>query len=209
MHTPRLLVISLLALGLYSPWTSPAWGGELADAALGCDDRVYGTPFMPWLDPLTYVHMPDGGLENGAAGWTLTGGAAVVAGNEPFYVSSAADSRSLHLPSGSSATTAATCAAATDLVARFFVRRKSGSLLSRLRVDAVYENAAGEAMTAPGIGLVIALGSGWQPTLPIVVPTNALAHVVDAEAVVALRFTPSRGSSWQIDDVYLDPFAKH
>ena len=51
---------------------------------------------------------PQPGFENGTTGWTLTGGAHVIADNEPWNVGGSGDSRS-RCPAGSSATSPATC----------------------------------------------------------------------------------------------------
>ena len=53
----------------------------------------------------SYTFGANGGLENGTAGWLLSGPARVADGNESFYVHNSADHSSLALPSGSSALT--------------------------------------------------------------------------------------------------------
>ena len=77
--------------------------------AAGCPDQPLDRTFRPWLDPAWYTPAPNGGLESGAAGWTLERGAAVVPGNEPFHVGGSDDASSLALPPGGSATTAPVC----------------------------------------------------------------------------------------------------
>ena len=49
-------------------------------------------PFTPWLDPMHYTLLPGGSFEGGAAGWTLSGGARVMSGNETYKVNGAGDS---------------------------------------------------------------------------------------------------------------------
>ena len=61
--------------------------------------------FAAWGDPSSYYFPANGGFENGASGWALSGGAAVVNGNEPFNLHSATDSHSLSIPAGGSAST--------------------------------------------------------------------------------------------------------
>ena len=72
--------------------------------AAGCPDQPLARTFQPWLDPAWYQAAPDGGFESGGDGWRLSGGAAVVAGNEPFFVRAPGDARALSLPAGASAT---------------------------------------------------------------------------------------------------------
>src|SRR5436853_1269877 len=78
--------------------------------------------FSAWHDNRGYVLTPDGGFENGAAGWTLENGAAVGEGNETFQVGGAADHQSLALPAGSSATSPAICVTRHTGIFRFFAR---------------------------------------------------------------------------------------
>jgi hypothetical protein len=174
------------------------------EPSLSCAPGPASQPFLPWLDPLSYVQVPDGGLEAGGAGWTLRGGARVVAGNEPFHVGGLEDSRSLALPMGSSATTPPLCTALLDPTVRFFARN-TGSPLSTLQVDVVFDGPLGVGSLP--VGVVLAT-SAWQPSLPLPVLANLLSRPLLGDGTtVAFRFTP-RGllGNWRIDDVYVDPF---
>jgi len=178
----------------------------LAASATDCEDAVLTQPFLPWLDPINYKLVPDGGFENGAAGWQLTGGAAVVDGNEPWRVRDAADGKSLSLPAGATATSRATCAGLDHLVMRFFAKRGStsllGSLTSSLGVEVLYEDGTGAKRALPLVSLT--LGSSWSPGLPVPVVANLLPLLPGEQTPLAFRFT-ARGASFRIDDVYLDP----
>jgi hypothetical protein len=146
-----------------------------------------------------------GTFEDGGRGWSLAGGAKVVAGNETFYVAGARDSRSLSLPAGSSATSPSTCVGLDRPVLRLFARNQ-GSLLSTLRVDVLFEDAGGAVRSLP-IGVLLG-GPGWKPTLPVLVVANLLP-LLDGGTPVAFRFTPQgAGGKWQIDDVHVDPRAR-
>lgn len=173
-----------------------------ADAALlpaTCQQEPVAQVFLPWLDVMNYVGVPDGGLEAGGAGWTFRAGAAVVDGNEPFKVGGAGDARSLSLPPGASATTPLSCRGLDRPTLRFFARRTSG-VLPVLRVEAVHEG-----VTVP-VGTVTA-GSAWQPALPLLLPLNLLPDLGD-DGSVAFRFT-ALGGGFAIDDVYVDPYGKY
>jgi hypothetical protein len=185
-----------------------------ARAGLSCpnaSERV----FMRWLDPLPYFLATNGGFESGPAGWTLTGGAKVVSGNEPFFLNSSSDRFSLSLPAGASATSPWTCASVDGLVARL-VAVASGSALGTLQVDLLYKTSRGQLKTV-GLTLITRLLHGsWAPTLPIVIlPGTLLSDIAQLDlgtVELALRFRASSGlltsSSWRIDDVYVDPWAE-
>jgi hypothetical protein len=176
-----------------------------ADAQLGaaCPGQSVSQVFLPWADPAWYTSVPDGGLEAGGAGWTLSGAAAVVEGNEPFHVRSASDSRALALAPGASASSPPACVGPGHPTLRFFARseRASGTWLI---VAAEFVDPVGVRRSVP-VGMIAATPS-WQPTpvLPIVV--NALA--LTGSRPVGLRFTRSGGGDWFVDDVYVDPYGK-
>jgi hypothetical protein len=172
--------------------------GGTANAAVTCPGQTYVKPFVPWLDPANYVLLQNGSLES-SSGWTLTGGAKLVSGNEPWRVNHKTDSRSLSLPSGSSATSPPMCVTLFHPTLRFFATN-SGLPTTTLRVDMTTE-VLGFKLTLP-IGLVVA--GSWQPTLPFVALESLASPVI---GTVQFRFTPMGPlSGWRIDDVYVDPF---
>lgn len=192
-------IVAMLALG-----APAAQAGPLVSSATDCDDQAYEQPFLPWADPASYVLAPNGNVENGDADWALSGAAAVVSGNESYYVHGAGESSSLRLQGGSSATTASMCVGIEHPTIRFFARN-AGSQFSTLRVDVLFEDAAGQ-VHALSIGTVGG-GSSWQPTLPAPVVANLLPLLPNERTAVAFRFTPQGyGSDWRIDDVYVDPW---
>ena len=181
-------------------------GGASAHAAaaagsggLNCPNQSLSRPFLRWLDPASYVLLQNGSLEK-ATGWSLTGGAKLIAGNESFSVNSTNDRMSLALPAGSSATSSPMCITLLHPTLRFFVLN-SGAPTSVLTVSAIV-NLAGLRLPLP-VGLVLG-GSSWQPTLPLPFLTNLLAPL---SGTVSFRFAPLGPSGgWRIDDVYLDPY---
>ena len=199
----RYVLLAFVASLALAP---PALAGSFSDSAVGCEGRTYEQPFRRWLDPFLYVLAPNGGLERGAAEWRLTGGAKAVAGNETFYVGGATDSRSLYLPSGSSATTRPMCVRILHPTVRFFARNRGPLLLSNLSVEVLVEDPVLGRVVALPVGVVTG-GSRWQPTLPYVVLGDFLSLLgEDGELAVAFRFKPvGFGAAWQIDDVYVDP----
>ncbi len=117
------------------------------------------------------------------------------------------DSQSLKLPSGSSAKSATMCVGIEHPTLRLFARN-TGSPLSALKVEVHFEDALGNARSLP-IGLVAA-GSSWQPTQPMLIGVNLLALLLPGEQTpVAFEFTPvGFGGNWRIDDVYVDPYRR-
>jgi hypothetical protein len=200
---PLAGLLLLLVLLLAVPARADA--GVLVASAEDCDAQTFERPFLPWLDPAHYVLAPDGTFSRRAAGWQLSG-ARVVADNEPYYVHGRDAPAALELPRGSSATSRAMCVGVLHPTLRLFARN-TGSLLGTLRVDVLFEDASGDVHALP-IG-VIAAARGWHPTLPLPVLANLLPLLPDERTAIAFRFTPQGpGSSWRIDDVYVDPYAK-
>jgi hypothetical protein len=195
----RLGAVLVVLMGLATATAAPAGAAVLG----GCPDRDMSHPFLRWLDPISYTLAPNGGFEAGSAAWQLRGGAAVVDGNEPFTLSGAGDS-SLYLPSGSTATSPATCVETLDVFARYVARNRGAILLSTLKVDAIVRNGSGQTFVLPaGVNTG---GSAWAPSLPAVALLDLLGALNDGNVTVAFRFTPvGLGAKWQIDDLYVDP----
>lgn len=203
----RLAVTGALALVGLAAATAPAQAGLLVESAGPCGDQPISKPFARWLDLADYTPAPDGTLERGGEGWTLAGGAKVVDGNEPFYISgSRSDSHSLALPARSSAQTAVMCVGLEHPTLRL-VARSNASLLatatSALKVDAVVESSLGLPVTIP-VG-VVALSPSWGPSLPMPIAASLLPLLPGEHTPVAFRLTPVGGAGWQVDDLYVDP----
>jgi hypothetical protein len=182
---------------------APANAGLLVSSAENCKPQPASQVFLRWLDPLRYEQAPGGSAES-AQGWTLSGGAKIVSGNEPWKVGGSSHSRSLQLPRGSRATTGVMCVGIGHPVMRFFAKRTSGFLLDSLLVEVRFEGLGGLVKTLP-VGVVLA-GGQWQPTLPFPVLASLLPLLPGEMTPVQFRFTPVGGGTWQIDDVYVDPW---
>lgn len=198
----RVLLLAALSLaGLVA--AAPAHAGVLVASAPSCDVQSVSQPFLPFADFAQYTPAPDGGLEQGGSSWTMSGGAQVVADNESYQAGGDADASSLSLPAGSSATTAPMCVGIEHPDMRFFVKRSGGWLLSSLRVEALYEDAAGNehSLTIANVGG----SSAWRPSPVVPIVVNLLALLPGDHTPVAFRFTPNDNASWSVDDVYVDP----
>jgi opacity protein-like surface antigen len=183
---------------------APASAGVLVKSATDCDAPVTSQPFARFGDNSSYKLVGDGGFEYGAADWTLSGGAKVVAGNEAYDVHGAGDGYSLSLPAGSSATSPTVCVGLDEPTLRFFVRKNSG-LLSTMAVSVKVETSLGLVATVP-IG--VDLGGNWHPSLPMLMLGNLLPLLPGDKTPVQFQFTPLLGGNWQVDDVYVDPWRR-
>jgi hypothetical protein len=192
-----LVVAGVAALTI----SAPAQAGVLVSSATNCDEQVYEQPFLQWADPANYVLAPSGTFEEGSGSWDLDGGASVSVGDEPFDVHGAGEVMGLGLPPGSSAMTGPMCVGLEHPTLRLFARN-SGSLLSTMKVEVLFEDASGGVHALP-IGLLIA--RQWQPTIAMPILVNLLPLLPGEKTAVAFRFTPN-GGNWRIDDVYVDPY---
>lgn len=165
-------------------------------AASYCDPNVSQT-FKPWGDAAYYMLTPGGSFEAGAPSWRLGGGAKIVPGNESFFLNSKADTKSLYMPSGSTAITPAMCFAAGDWHMRF-VGKGSG----RVRVTIMVDSLLGLVSVLDGG--TVRPGGTWAPSPKVSLLLTNVGGLLTTRAI-ALKFTATDGAS-QIDDVYLDPF---
>jgi hypothetical protein len=200
------LVAALATMALAAP---SANAGLLVQTADDCPAQTTAKVFLPWLDPMDYTLVPGGTFEGDLDGWSLDG-ASVVSGNEPWYVHGDGETRSLRIPAGKSATTDTICVGIEHPTMRFFARSSGGSLLgslvSTLTVEVLFEDAGGNVRSLP-VGVVLP-GSRWNPTLPYPVLANLLPLLPGEQTPVRFRFRAVGGSTWQIDDVYVDPRAR-
>lgn len=204
LHPVRAALPLILAGSLLFAATANA--GALVDRAPSCDGQALSKPFLPWADMASYTLAP-GGTAESKSGWvTLSGGAGVAQGNEPWNVNAASDKRHLALPAGSSATTDAMCVGIDDPTIRFFARPDASDPRSALAVDVLFETATG-AVTSARVGSIPASG-GWSPSPVFPVMANLLALLPGNHTPVAFRFTPLGSSGWSVDDVYVDPFGR-
>jgi hypothetical protein len=177
-------------------------GAGRADAGLlGCNYPTSSKTFSQWGDDSNYVPVTGGSFES-SAGWTLSGGAKVVSGNEPFYLGSQSDSRSLLLPPGSSAMTPAVCLTILTPTLRFVGSASDGS---GVRVTMYTKTLLG-LVQLPSVATVD-LGSQWDAsqTQGFLIQ-NVLGLLNLGRANIYFRFTPMGTTTVQMDDVYLDPF---
>ena len=175
------------------------FGASPARAGLGiaCPGAT-SQPFKVWSDYARYAIVPDGGFEGGASGWTLAGGAKVVSGNEPFYIRSSADRKSLLLPAGGMATSPPMCISLLSSKMRFVV---GGAPDSKVKVQVLYRGGVSSLLGSFDGGSVSSAGK-WAPAAEVSMLGGVLPLLTQS---VQFRLVATAGSP-QIDDVYLDPW---
>jgi hypothetical protein len=201
---PRHLLSVFAIIGLFAAIAFTVT--PKADAGLigtpppsGCE--AASKVFAPWGDNANYALIPGGSFESGTPAWAMSRGAKVVSGNETFYVRSSSDSRSLYLPSGSSALSPTVCFGLGDWHSRFFVRNAGSG--GSLKVDIVVKSLLGSVVALLDGGSVNANGT-WAPSSRVHLTLTNLCSLLGVRAV-AFRFRAS-GGPFQVDDVYLDPW---
>jgi hypothetical protein len=191
-------VRAVVVLGLVGGTIAMAVGAAPASAGLGlaCPSPT-SKPFAAWSDYAYYAFAPDGGFESGGSGWSLSGGARAISGNETFYVHSKMDKSSLSLPAGASATSPGMCISLLSSKMRFVARGDAGS---KVKVQIIYRGLLSSVL---GIldGGTYTVGGGWKPSPQIGMLGGVLPLLTSS---VSFRFTAVGGAA-AIDDVYLDP----
>jgi hypothetical protein len=155
--------------------------------------------FAPWGDWSGYYFAPNGGLENGSSGWSLSGGATVVTqDNEPWFLAGFG-SHALQIPTGGKATINV-CYGLTYPAVRFFAAGQGGDATIHVRV--VSRSLLGIVSILDG-GTFTAT-EGWDPSPRVSTLLSAVASLVGTNSL-QLQFTVESGTA-QIDDLFVDPF---
>jgi hypothetical protein len=155
--------------------------------------------FAPWGDQHQYFGFANNGFENGTTGWTVSG-ASAVNGNEPWHVNGPGKS-SLAIGPGGSASSPLVC---TGLNAphwrTFALAAANGPLHARIVFYGLTGNITGilnlTDFSPNSFG-------AWAPS-PFVSSALALP-LLTKYAQLQLTSAATKGS-WQIDDVYVDPW---
>jgi hypothetical protein len=201
------LCAASLGAGSVGLAASPASAGLLSTVAgllPSCAARPTSTPFAPWGDTATYFAMPGGGFESGAPGWTLAGGSKVVAGNEPWFVNGTGDAHSLVIPQYARATAPTVCVSMGDNTVRFFVKN-SGVVSSVLHVQAYVQNPLTGLVLSTGFDIKGGASTGWSPSPALLIP-NLLGGVLGTQNLTLVFTASGTPATWNIDDVFVDPF---
>lgn len=198
MKSMRKLILAMVAVLVAVAF--PAAGAE------ACPYSGAEQVFEPWGDSSSYVLAPDGGFEAGGSGWSLGGGATATGGNESFYLNDAGDTKSLALPAGSSAVSPPVCMS-IDTPHFRLLARNTGDPSAGLRVEATYRLLG--LVRTKAVSTVKA-GPNWAPSqqLSTVLTLSTIVGTLIPSAI-QIKITPvGGGGNWQVDDLYIDPFAR-
>jgi hypothetical protein len=199
----RALLAAITAAVAIGAFAAPASAGILTASATDCGDETLSQPFSAFGDTSKYKLVTGGSFEGALTGWTLTGKARVVSGNEPWKVGGSGHAKSLVLPVGSSAISPTACVGLAEPTVRFFAKRNSGLLgISTLAVSVYVKTSLGLVVPVP-VGVVLGNGQ-WKPSPKMLIVANLLPLLPGDRTPVAFQFTPVLGE-WQIDDLYVDP----
>lgn len=200
----RTVAACFTATLAFAALASPASAGLLTASATDCQENPIVKPFARFGDNKAYRLVRGGSFEAGTPGWQLSGGAKVVAGNEPYKVNGPGDNRSLMLPRGSRAVSPVVCVGLAEPSLRLFTRRASG-LLTALLVEVQVETSLGLSVWLPVVPGDLG-GSSWHPSVSMPLIVNLLPLLPGDRTPVRFRFSPLLFGSWQIDDFYVDPW---
>jgi hypothetical protein len=195
----RYLAPVLLATAAFA---APAAHAGLLDPVTQLVLPTCGTAapyFAQFGDSSAYYAFPDNGFESGSTGWTLSRGASVVSGNEPWYVDGPG-SHSLALSAGASATSPPFCINLLDPAGRMFAHAAGAT--GNLQVQVIFYGLTGNLLGVLNFATLKPGGyASWQPTSRF---SSALA-LGTSYARIRLTSAASAGT-WQVDDVFIDPY---
>jgi hypothetical protein len=170
-----------------------------AHAATSCNYSSVEPTFLPWLDLANYTPFPSSSFEQGASGWSFGGNTNVVAGDGNAALN--AGTHAVEIPGAGTAKSPWLCVNLTTPSIRFFIRRTSGN--GFLRVKGVLSGPSGTMSL-----LVIPLWASttWRPSAVVLFPPALLTVLSRGTFQAQFTFTADPGTTFRIDDVYLDPF---
>jgi hypothetical protein len=158
--------------------------------------------FSAWDDFGFYTPVYNAGLEKLAWGWMIFNGARTVDGNEPWYIGGRSDDRSLYLPNRAVAVTPTFCIDETYTHFRFFARGAG-----ELKIDILYFDKNGGITHTDPVSYR-PVNSSWAVSPQVEIDLFSKRGVTGS-LPVAFRFSTGDNDQFVIDDVYVDPWARH
>ncbi len=205
------LLITAAPAAAFGPMPGP--GGPAQGPTGGSQSQIAAPPSvcpMPTTsqalsvigDNASYSLLSGGDFSGPLAGWTLNN-ASVVSGGEPYNVSGSAKPASLSIAPGGQAASPVMCVSSLFPSWRFFAVAPNGG---RLHISAQYTTSWGQSGEVPVTDLDGSDFGSWQATNAL-----PLGSVLMPGATANVRFVFSadqNGGAWNIDDVYVDPYAR-
>ena len=174
---------------------------SLANAACSYPDAEQ--VFTPYKDKGYYQLAPYGALGEGGTGWTLEGGAELVLEPGVRAHEGVQEETAVSLPFGARATSPPFCVDETTPNFRFMMRN-TGDKGGKIRVTVSYENTH-KVVKAKNNDVHSDELEEWVPT-----PSLKLDTGDEDERVARITFTAKDPKSeYLVDDLYVDPFARH
>jgi hypothetical protein len=201
--TRRVVAPIAVAVALLASAAGSASASLVPDDDGWCDSSSGNQVFLPWADPASYTLAPGGGFENNKSRWTLVAASRDTSENEPFNVSGANDHSSLSIDNGGLALSPAMCVGIGEPAARVFFKQTGGLPGATLQIDVLFDDASGTTQ-AQTIG-VVGVARQWRLTPQLLTTAHLLPTLGAGTTAVAFRFT-AIGGSFQIDDLYVDPW---
>ena len=201
--TRRLVAPIAVAVALLASAAGSATASLVPGDDAWCDSSAGSQVFLPWADPATYTLAPGGSFETNKSRWTLVAASRETTDNEPFNVSGANDYSSLSIANGGLALSPAMCVGIGEPTARVFFKQTGGLPWAALRIDVLFDDASGTTQ-AQTIG-VVGVAQQWRLSPQLLTTAHLLPTLGAGITAVAFRFT-AIGGSFQIDDLYVDPW---
>jgi hypothetical protein len=197
---PTAVAVALLAVAAGS-----ASASLVPDEDGWCDSNSGSQVFLPWADPASYTLAPGGDFENSKSRWTLVAASRDTTQNEPFRVSDANDHSSLSIDNGGLALSPAMCVGIGEPTARVFFKQTGGLPGAILQIDVLFDDINGttQARTIAALGVA----QQWRLSPQLLTWANLVPTLGAGTTAVAFRFA-AIGGSFQIDDLYVDPWHK-
>jgi hypothetical protein len=201
--TRRVVAPIAVAVALLASAAGSASASLIPDDDGWCNSSSGSQVFLPWADPASYTLAPGGSFENNRSRWTLIAASRDTSDNEPFHVSGANDHSSLSINNAGLALSPAMCVGIGEPTARVFFKQTGGLPGATLQIDVLFDDASGTTQ-AQTIGM-LGVAQQWRVSPQLLTMANLLPTLGAGTTAVAFRFT-AIGGSFQIDDLYVDPW---
>lgn len=192
------LAVTVTTVGTIALGAAPAQASVLGNGP--CPSTAATQPFAAWGDTNDYSLVPGGAFSGSTTTWSLSNGAGLRSGGEPWNVSGTDSASSVRLTAGASAQSPFVCVDASDPTFRFF--GTTGGITGNVLVSVVYQQPLLGQIVIP-VG-ALSLANDWQPSAIMLTGAGLPAALNGGHGQMALRFTGLTGTS-QIDDVFIDP----
>ncbi len=167
-----------------------------------CKAGELSQPFAQFGDSAYYTPVQGGSFNGPLADWTLHM-ASVTAGGNPWNLTR--DQQTLEIQGGGEAVSPTFCLSNAFPTWRFFLQSLGSSPASALNVWVQWTDAEGNSGHVAVTALDGSTYASWSPS-PVLTAGSGLADGATVNAQLVFNAKP--GDSWNVDDVYVDPYAR-